>query len=627
MQVLAFAFLMLFVIAAAPLQAQTAAQQWSPERPRKSLSETRVVPRLQPVPQRSVATQGTSNAWVGANAQATQRLRDTSTHLNWGSNGKSKQVATKNTARKSAPNKVSLASRRVKNPVPVRQVSNQVEQRSSQMPSFVKPRQAKPTSPKRSLTEVQSLSEIHSRANVLPQRVHRSVLKRPSTSGRIQLVQNESDDLFGDDLLDFGTTEPAAPSQSTPSSSSSDSPFDDIFESPDARSSQPAPEPSSNQFKDLTPTDNTPVPSQQLRQPVPPQTLGPIAPEPQSFDQPQAPQTEAFSAPTQSSPDSSLMQPMNGMTKPTQDAKGDLRAKFQELDEQLQGIEPLPPVPGSDDGDGEAEQLPAPGEEKQNPLDIFNDEDDDEQADEPEAKTDELAATNDRDCNAQSEACEKDFAYLRRRQRTDMSLDITPSIEPTEVDMAKVERVRIEKLSKAPPKMWTDRRGNVIADGNLDDYRDGKVVVRTVNGTLQQIPLHTLSDDDRCFVRAWWELPDECNFEGEQFAMRDFRLTTFTWTAASICHKPLYFEQVAVERHGHSAGPIVQPILSGAHFFGDILLLPYHAGMTPPKECIYTLGHFRPGNCAPWLMPGFPFSDRGFKFEGLALGAAIALLP
>ena len=115
--------------------------------------------------------------------------------------------------------------------------------------------------------------------------------------------------------------------------------------------------------------------------------------------------------------------------------------------------------------------------------------------------------------------------------------------------------------------------------------------------------------------------------EGEEFKMRDFRMSTFTWVAAASCHKPLYFEQVGVERYGHSSGPIIQPVVSGVHFFGDIVMLPYNMGLQMPNECVYDLGYYRPGDCAPWLVPGFPLAPRGFKLQGMAMGAAIALLP
>lgn len=245
----------------------------------------------------------------------------------------------------------------------------------------------------------------------------------------------------------------------------------------------------------------------------------------------------------------------------------------------------------------------------------------------------ELNETNGQDCDANAEACRVDFGLLQLREKTDMSLDITPSIEPRqfveprEFDMATINETRIAKLANVPSRTWTSQSGRVLTDGKLEDYREGQVHIRTLNGSLRTFKPHELSDADWCFVTGWWELPPECRFEGEQYTVRDFRLTTFTWTAPSACHRPLYFEEVAVERYGHSAGPVAQPILSGAHFFGNIVMLPYHMGLNPPNECVYPLGYYRPGNCAPWLVHGFPMTTRGIKWQGLALGAAITLLP
>ena len=66
-----------------------------------------------------------------------------------------------------------------------------------------------------------------------------------------------------------------------------------------------------------------------------------------------------------------------------------------------------------------------------------------------------------------------------------------------------------------------------------------------------------------------------------------------------LCHKPLYFEDVQLERYGHMAGPWVQPFVSCADFFLRIPILPYEMGLEPPNECIYALGYYRPGSCAP----------------------------
>ena len=74
------------------------------------------------------------------------------------------------------------------------------------------------------------------------------------------------------------------------------------------------------------------------------------------------------------------------------------------------------------------------------------------------------------------------------------------------------------------------------------------------------------------------------------------------WKASALCHKPLYFEDEALERYGHSWGPCLDPLVSGAHFFCKLPVLPYCMGVHPPNECMYALGHYRPGNCAPYMM-------------------------
>jgi hypothetical protein len=97
------------------------------------------------------------------------------------------------------------------------------------------------------------------------------------------------------------------------------------------------------------------------------------------------------------------------------------------------------------------------------------------------------------------------------------------------------------------------------------------------------------------------------------------------WTASRLYHKPLYFEQPQLERYGHTWGPFVQPIMSGAHFFGTVPFLPFAMGLEPPGECIYTLGHYRPGNCAPWLLETTPRNLRPYLFES-GVGAGLFFL-
>ena len=107
---------------------------------------------------------------------------------------------------------------------------------------------------------------------------------------------------------------------------------------------------------------------------------------------------------------------------------------------------------------------------------------------------------------------------------------------------------------------------------------------------------------------------------------RDWACLTYTWKASALCHKPLYFEEMSAERYGHSWG-YAQPLVSGAHFFGSILTLPYQMGVHPPGECIYALGYYRPGDCAPKIWYQAPLSIRGAFSQAATVTGLVYLIP
>ena len=121
--------------------------------------------------------------------------------------------------------------------------------------------------------------------------------------------------------------------------------------------------------------------------------------------------------------------------------------------------------------------------------------------------------------------------------------------------------------------------------------------------------------------------PTTCELEGGDFVPRSWAPTTYMWQASGLCHKPAYFEDMHLERYGHSWGPYLQPVMSGAHFFLNVPILPYKMGLYPPGECVYTLGYYRPGSCAPYLLDPLPLSIRaGLAQAGAVVGFA-AFLP
>ena len=133
--------------------------------------------------------------------------------------------------------------------------------------------------------------------------------------------------------------------------------------------------------------------------------------------------------------------------------------------------------------------------------------------------------------------------------------------------------------------------------------------------------------DIRVGGRAGNDYPCECRLEGDSYEPRRFATTMFTWKAAGNCHKPLYFEDWQLERYGHSHGPLADPFFSAAHFFVTLPVLPYKMGVELPWECVYPLGYYRPGSCAPWTVPAVPISLRGFAVQAATVTGIVFVMP
>jgi hypothetical protein len=85
----------------------------------------------------------------------------------------------------------------------------------------------------------------------------------------------------------------------------------------------------------------------------------------------------------------------------------------------------------------------------------------------------------------------------------------------------------------------------------------------------------------------------------------------YHWEAAATWHQPLYFEEINAERYGYQCNWVAQPFVSTAHFFGTLPALPYLMTVNCPRECVYTLGNYRPGSCPPWRRHCIPCYEFG----------------
>lgn len=122
------------------------------------------------------------------------------------------------------------------------------------------------------------------------------------------------------------------------------------------------------------------------------------------------------------------------------------------------------------------------------------------------------------------------------------------------------------------------------------------------------------------------DFPQFCPLTDTTYQPRQFEQLTYTWKATALCHKPLYFEERALERYGHTTG-FFQPLVSGVMFFGTLPILPYKMGMHSPWECMYALGYYQPGDCAPWIIPPVPLNLRGGLLEAGAWTGGVYLIP
>jgi hypothetical protein len=108
--------------------------------------------------------------------------------------------------------------------------------------------------------------------------------------------------------------------------------------------------------------------------------------------------------------------------------------------------------------------------------------------------------------------------------------------------------------------------------------------------------------------------------------IRPWEQSVSTWGSPAFCHRPLYFEDENLERHGRSFG-LAQPAVSAAHFAGRGLVWPYLAGAFPPHECIYSLGRERPGSCAAYRLYRPPVSARGAAYQAAAVTGLSFVVP
>jgi len=177
--------------------------------------------------------------------------------------------------------------------------------------------------------------------------------------------------------------------------------------------------------------------------------------------------------------------------------------------------------------------------------------------------------------------------------------------------------VRVAPQVPLSPDDMSTRTTERLATERPHTVCNDKVALKSIRGISHDIrPTQT------------GELPEECVIDGTPYYGRHFDQSCFMWKASAVSTKAAYFEDVQLERYGHTiVCPALQPVVSGAKFFATIPMLPYKMGVTPPNECVYTLGHYRSGSCSPYMVEPFPISARGALFEAGAVAGAVLAIP
>jgi hypothetical protein len=109
----------------------------------------------------------------------------------------------------------------------------------------------------------------------------------------------------------------------------------------------------------------------------------------------------------------------------------------------------------------------------------------------------------------------------------------------------------------------------------------------------------------------------------------DWSQVNFCWDATAMAHRPLYFEEINLERYGYTTRCpyIVQPVVSGARFFATVPILPYRMVAEPWCEQVYTLGQYRPGSCVPNQWNMLPLSVTGASAEAAVASGIVFAVP
>ena len=140
-------------------------------------------------------------------------------------------------------------------------------------------------------------------------------------------------------------------------------------------------------------------------------------------------------------------------------------------------------------------------------------------------------------------------------------------------------------------------------------------------------PYHDYSPETASKKKLKRDFKPKEYWTSKPYTPRIFEDVLFTWEASDLYHNPLYFEDPALERYGHTYPDIVQPFASVGRFGLQLVGLPYQMTIDPICSKHYALGWYRPGECAPKLLYQIPWNTRAATVQAGVVTGLIFLIP
>lgn len=157
----------------------------------------------------------------------------------------------------------------------------------------------------------------------------------------------------------------------------------------------------------------------------------------------------------------------------------------------------------------------------------------------------------------------------------------------------------------------------------IDTSSEGPDQLRKITDIM---PYHDYAPESHSNQVKSTTLPDEI-WTSKPYTPRKFEDVMYTWEASDLYHNPLYFEDPALERYGHTYPDAIQPFASVGRFGLQLFGLPYQMTIDPICSKHYTLGWYRPGECAPKLMYQIPLNARAAKVQAGVVTGLFFLIP